>query len=100
MTTISPLGANPAAASGNSERAQLAAASRQFEAIFVRQMLSAARQASFGDQLFGNEGTATFREMQDSNYADVAAQTGAFGLAAQIEAQLARTLPSANGGGA
>ena len=62
----------------------------------MRQMLSAARQAGFGDSLTGGgQGLETFRAMQDSHFADLAAQTGALGLARQIEAQLARHLPPA-----
>lgn len=85
-----PLGATPA----KSEREQLADAAKQFEAIFVRQMLAAARKTSFDDGgLFDSEAMATFRQMQDEKFADTAAQTGAFGLASIIEAQLSRHLP-------
>ncbi len=59
----------------------------------MRQMLSAARQAGFRDTLTGGQGMETFRSMQDSQFADLAAQSGALGLARQIEAQLARHLP-------
>jgi flagellar protein FlgJ len=73
------------------ERERLAEAARQFEAIFVRQMLSAARNTDFGgDELFGGQGEETFREMRDARFAEVAAGTGSLGLAATIEAQLAR----------
>ena len=72
------------------QREQLAGAARQFEAIFVRQMLAAARKADFGDRLFGGQGIDTFRTMQDEHFADIAGKSGALGLASQIEAQLAR----------
>ena len=73
-------------------RAQLAAAAKQFEAIFIRQMLSAARQTDFGGGLFDSEALGTFRQMQDERFAEIASQTGAFGIAEQIEAQLAGQL--------
>jgi flagellar protein FlgJ len=77
-----------------SEREKLSAAAKQFEAVFVRQMLAAARKADFGgDELFGGQATQTFREMQDNHFADVTAETGTLGFAARIEAQLARFLP-------
>ena len=76
------------------EREKLSGAARQFEAIFVRQMLSQARKASFGDALFSNQASDTFRQMQDERFADIASQTGAFGMAKVIEAQLARFLPA------
>ena len=76
-----------------SEREQLGEAARQFEAIFVRQMLASARNADFGgSELFGGEGEATFREMRDARFADITAGTGALGMADAIEAQLARFL--------
>ena len=83
------------------ERAELTAAARQFEAIFVRQMLAAARKSDFGgDELFGSQSTDTFRQMQDEHFADLAANRGSFGLAQMIEAQLAKPaspLPSTGG---
>lgn len=95
MTAISAplLATGSLAASHGTDRARLAEAAKGFEAIFVRQMLASARQASIGDPLIGGQGLETFRAMQDSQFADLAAGTGALGLAKQIEAQLARHLP-------
>lgn len=71
-------------------RDQLAKAARQFEAIFVRQLLSEARKSNLGgDSLLGGQGLDTFRQMQDDRFAELAADTGAFGLAKMIEQQLA-----------
>lgn len=76
-----------------SERERLAGAARQFEAILLRQMLAAARSTDFGgDELFGGEGEETFREMRDAQFAQLASESGTLGLAARIEAQLARHL--------
>ncbi|HEY0958328.1 MAG TPA: rod-binding protein [Novosphingobium sp.] len=77
------------------DRTQLKAAAKQFEAIFVRQMLSAARKTQFGgeDALFSGQGLDTFRQMQDEKFAEIASDTGAFGLGKMIEAHLARMLP-------
>ncbi len=93
---MSPLGAAPGFALGTlpstqgSDRARLAAAARQFEAIFVRQMLAAARKSDLGgDSLLGGPALETFRTMQDEQFADQAAQHGSFGLARVIEAALA-----------
>lgn len=85
---VLPLGTSPQGRA--SPREQLAKAARQFEAIFVRQMLSEARKTNLGgDSLLGGQGMDTFRQMQDDRFADLAADTGAFGLARMIEAQLA-----------
>ncbi len=97
MTSIAsaatPASLSLTASSKGTDREQLAGAAKQFEAIFVRQMLAAARKTSFGEDMFGSQAMETFRQMQDDHFADVTAQTGSLGLAAQIEAQLARLLP-------
>jgi Rod binding domain-containing protein len=58
-------------------------------------MLSAARKSSFGDTITnssgtGSQGADSFLAMQDSRFADIASQKGAFGLADMIEKQLIR----------
>ncbi len=70
------------------QKAELDKAAQQFEAIFVRQMLAAARKASLSDGLFDNQATEQFQTMQDSNYADMMAQHGGLGLAKTIAQQL------------
>lgn len=75
-------------ATHGSDRERLADAAKSFEAIFIRQMLGAARKASFGEGLFGGQAMQTFRQMQDEKFADIAAERGAFGMARLIEAQL------------
>ncbi|QSR16571.1 rod-binding protein [Novosphingobium sp. KA1] len=82
-----------------SDRDRLSATAKQFEAMFVRQMLAAARKADFGgDALFGSQALDTFRQMQDEHFADVTAQSGTLGLAAILEAQMARFLPATQNG--
>lgn len=77
------------------DREKLSAVSKQFEAVFVREMLAAARKSEFGgDELFGSQALDTFRQMQDEHFADVAVQTGALGFSTIIEAQMARLLPA------
>lgn len=89
--SLSPSATQATAPAATSSRDQLKAAAKQFEAIFVRQMLSAAREADFGgDDLFGGQGEETFREMRDARFAEIASDTGALGMAATIEKQLAR----------
>lgn len=61
-----------------------------FEAMLLRQVLKAASATDFGGQsLFGSSAGQTFRELRDARFAEIAASSGALGLAAQIEAQLA-----------
>ncbi len=91
---MTPLAApSPAVSSAPSlDRGKLATAAKQFEAIFVRQMLAAAHKTNFGDTLFSSAAGDTFQQMQDERFADIAAQTGTFGIAKFIEAQLASQL--------
>lgn len=70
-------------------------AAQKFEAIFIRQMLSAARKSDFGgEKLFGGPGLEQFNAMQDEHLATIASETGAFGFARTIEAQLATQMKS------
>ncbi len=86
----SPFATTPA---GGSERERLTEAAQQFEAIFLRQMLAAARSSDFGgDDLFGGPGEDTFREMRDGQFAQIASESGTLGLAKSIEAHLANHL--------
>lgn len=79
-------------------RNELRDAAQQFEAILLRQMLASARSTDFGgEDLFGGQGEETFREMRDSQFADMAAKSGQLGFAAAIENQLARFLPQGDG---
>ena len=94
MTPISSpmLASGSLSASPGTTRAQLAGAAKQFEAIFLRQMLAAARKADFGGELLGGQALDTFRTMQDQHFADLATQNGAFGFGKLIEAQLTAQL--------
>ncbi|MEX0340964.1 MAG: rod-binding protein [Erythrobacter sp.] len=75
-------------------RNELRDAAQQFEAILLRQMLASARSTDFGgNDLFGGQGEETFREMRDSQFADVTAKSGQLGFAEAIENQLSRFLP-------
>lgn len=85
------LGKHAAAPTAGDDGARLHEAAKQFEAIFLRQILSAARSTDFGgNDLFGGQGEDTFQEMRDSRFAEIAADGGAIGFAASIEKQLAR----------
>lgn len=85
------------------EREKLAAVAKQFEAIFVRQMLASARATKLDrgdDALFGGQAMETFQSMQDERFAEIAADRGAFGLAKAIERQLAAQIVAAPGAAA
>lgn len=77
------------------DREKLASAAKQFEAIFVRQMLASARAVDFGGKDVFGQMDQTFVQMRDERFAEIASNTGALGLARQIEHHLAALLPSA-----
>lgn len=87
MTVILPLNGpaapapatNPARA--DKKLADIKAMAADFEAIFVRQMLTTMRNSSLGEGLFDGQGMEQFRDMQDSKIAESMAQRGVFGIA-------------------
>ena len=87
--SIKPGGPGPAS---SNKRAQLTEAAKNFEAIFLRQMLSAARESSIRSDLFGSNGSDTFKQMRDEAFADIASERGVLGLGAMIEAQMSRNI--------
>jgi flagellar protein FlgJ len=99
MSMALPPVAGMATRADATDREKLHAVAQQFEAVFLREMLSAARKTSFakdagGDggagDISGGQGLDTFRQMQDEHFADLTVQSGSIGLAAIIEAQMAR----------
>ena len=83
------------------ERAALRKAAEGFEAIMVRKLLETARTAHSGEDIpLTGGGRGQFEAMRDEHFADVAAQSGAFGFARTIEEQLAQFVadtPAATG---
>ena len=81
------------------ERLELRQAAEGFEAIMIRRMLANARAASFAEKtpLTGG-GLQQFEKMRDEHVAEIAAQTGAFGFARSIEAQLAQYVDAKESG--
>jgi len=67
---------------------RLAESARQFEAVFLRQLIAAMRAPSLGDALFGSDAGNQFRDLSDARLAD--SMAGKFGIAAMLEKQLAQ----------
>ena len=90
MTTVAPL---PIAAAGVSlaskpvDQAGLKKAAQQFEAIFLRQMISSMRSASLGEDILGSGASEQFRDMADARTADSMAEKGSLGIANTLLAQ-------------
>jgi len=74
---------------------ELKAVAEQFEAIFVEQLLKAARQSNLADGLFDNEEAETYRDMLDKEYAKSIATNTSLGIASAIEAKFSHYLDKA-----
>ncbi|WP_156681685.1 rod-binding protein [Sphingomonas profundi] len=54
---------------------------KQFEAVFLRQMMGSMRQADLAEGVFDSSATGQFRDMADAKTAESMAETGGFGIA-------------------
>lgn len=77
---------------------KLKGAAQQFEAVFLRQMISSMRQASLGDDILGSEASNQFRDMGDARTAEEMAKKGTLGVAEmllkQFTPQVAASTPT------
>lgn len=91
-------GITPPAQASQPARTDLREAAQAFEAIFVRRLLASARAGSIAEQTpFSGPGLEQFTAMRDEQVADIAAKSGGFGLAEQIERQLSAMLRQQGG---
>jgi flagellar protein FlgJ len=71
------------------EKAQLQKVAKQFEAVFLRQMIGSMRKADLADGAFDSSATEQFRDMADARTADNMAEKGGFGVADLMMRQFA-----------
>lgn len=77
------------------EQQKIAEASRQFEAILLRQILSATQKPIIPSRFADNSTAAQiYRDMVTTQLADNISKSGAFGLAQVFEKQLSRPEPA------
>lgn len=82
MTTpVSATSASGAPAVPAADQATLKKAAVQFEAVFLRQLISSMRSSTLGDDILGSDASNQFRDMADSRTADAMAEKGAIGIA-------------------
>lgn len=70
---------------GSTASTKLTKAAHDFEAIFLRQMMSAADKTDFGSDAFSGQGISTFRSQQEAQFADIAAGRDTLGIAKLLE---------------
>lgn len=74
-----------------SEREKTAEACRQFEAVLLRQILGEARKNVLAPSASSNSSvTGIYEDMINNQMADSISRSGSFGLAKNLESQLAR----------
>ena len=95
---VTQISGAPNTDSKSSDLEKLKAVSKQFEAVFLRQILSSARQSKLGDDIMGSDATDQFRDMQDSRMDDSMADKGVFGisqlLVKQFQARVSGAKPA------
>jgi flagellar protein FlgJ len=84
-----------AGASASPEKAQLQKVAKQFEAIFLRQMIGTMRQSGGGEGIFDSSATEQFRDMSDARTADTMADKGALSIAEMLLRQYESRTPAA-----
>jgi len=74
---------------------QLKKVAKQFEAVFLRQMIGSMRSASDGEGIFDSSATQQFRDMSDSKLADNMADKGVLHVADLLVKQFGARLSGA-----
>ncbi|WP_380872559.1 hypothetical protein ACFB49_34840 [Sphingomonas sp. DBB INV C78] len=87
MTTPIALSNAISLAPKQADQAGLKKAAQQFEAVFLRQMISSMRSASLGEDILGSSASDQFRDMSDARTADSMAEKGALGIAEMLMKQ-------------
>ena len=85
-------------ASATAQQTKLRSAAQAFEAVFLRQMIGAMRQAGPGDGMLDNDASNQFRDMADAKMADSMAQKGVLGIADMLLKQVGPIAAKAAGG--
>ncbi|WP_273511190.1 rod-binding protein [Planktotalea frisia] len=79
--------ADPLHSTGPSDRDKLEEVAGQFEALFVKSILSSARSAQLADPLLNSEATKTFNSMLDQEYATALSKRETLGIADALVGQ-------------
>ncbi len=93
--TLSPLTALPRSPDPSprepDEQAKLAEATRQFEAVLLRQILQQARQTVIRSKITEpSPGSDIYQDLVNTQMADAMSRSGGLGLAATLQRQLSR----------
>lgn len=100
-TLQAPIAGSPSVAADTSRLAtkdNLEKAATQFEALFIHQMLKAARAAKLDDGLFESEALDQFRDMQDAKLSETIAVHTPMGIGKALADFLAKNRPDLKGG--
>lgn len=81
---IAQLSSTPTGAKPLDSQARLREAAKQFEAVFLRQMISSMRSAGLGEDILASDASNQFRDMSDARTAESMAEKGALGIAQML----------------
>ncbi len=99
--TSSTAGAAQGSVQPTAAAEKLKSVAKQFEAVFMRQMIGTMRSASLSDGVFDSSATQQFRDMSDSKLADSMAEKGVLHVAdllvKQFGARLSGSAATGNG---
>ncbi|PTQ08141.1 flagellar biosynthesis protein FlgI [Sphingomonas oleivorans] len=84
---VSSAAAAPSASPADAEKQKLRDVAKQFEAVFLRQMIGSMRSAGLGDDILGSSATDQFRDMSDARTAESMAEKGVLGIAEMLIGQ-------------
>lgn len=90
-TPVSSAATGGSTAAGKAD-AKLKTVAKQFEAVFLRQMIGSMRSASLSDGMFDSSATQQFRDMSDSRLADSMADKSVLHVAELLVKQFGATL--------
>lgn len=75
-------------------RGNLEKAGKEFEAVFTKMMLKSMRQTHLADDIFSNNASKTFRDMQDDKIAALMADAKPLGIGKALTKFLAQSDPA------
>ena len=82
--------AEPSALERIDRRASLEEVARQFEAIFVNELMKTSRAAKLSDDILSNSGTQPFLEMMDQEFSQTISKRNSLGIAEALVQQFER----------
>ena len=72
------------------DQTKLEDVAKEFESLFVYQILKSARKAKLSENLFSNQGSETYQSLLDQEYAKTLSKNQSFGIAEALMRQFGK----------